>query len=45
MGPSNEIFNGRYSFVYRKIGYGILSMEIFGTLVLAGAALVIARKK
>jgi ABC-type phosphate transport system permease subunit len=45
MGPSNEIFNGRYSFVYRKIGYGMLSMEIFGTLVLAGAALVIARKK
>ena len=45
MGPSNESFNGRYSFVYRKIGYDRLSMEIFGIFVLAGAGLLITKKR
>ena len=45
MGPANEIFNGRNLFVYRKMGYDRLSMEIFGILVLAGMAFLITKKR
>ena len=45
MGASQEMFNGNLSFVYRKIGYDRLGIEIFGILVFAGAALLIAKKR
>jgi len=44
MGASQEMFNGNLSFVYRKVQFFTLIVEIFGILVLAGAALLITSK-
>ena len=44
MGASQEMFNGIMSFVYRKVQFFTLIVEIFGILVLAGAALLITKK-
>jgi len=44
MGASQEMFNGNSLFVYRKVRFGTLIVEIFGILVLASAAFLITKR-